>query len=254
MSDAAGVVTAPAVRSLDADEMECAQIKPEDLLWRRELRALIVGPSGSGKSHVVLKILQYRTLLISGDPFKKIFWVVGEMSSVPAELKAICPDVIVERGLDFLKDVEPDSLIVFDDLVMKLYQSEAIADLAIRRSSHEKISFIIISQNLYYQSKFSRTINLSASMLICFNFFRDSSTYETLCRQLECSSYRLLHKALTSHLRERAHNFFIIDMHPRCHPLLRYRSLDFVDPEENCGVPFIHTLFLTNDAVHELQK
>lgn len=233
--------------------MSVAGIHPDDLKFKREIRALIAGPSGSGKTSCVLKLLRFRESLFTGESFQQIFWCVSDPSSIPSDLQTILPTVKIIRGLSFVKSIPKNSLIVFDDVISKIYESEDVLDLAVRRSSHEQISFIILSQNLYYQSKYSRTINLSMSYLILFNFLRDNATYETLCRQINCRGYRPLHTALTSHLNEAAYNFFIIDVHPRTAPLLRYRTLTFLDEEEarenNCGDPILHTLFLTAESV-----
>lgn len=126
----------------------------DDLKFKREIRALVCGPSGIGKTTLVLNIIRNREKLFSGEPFKSIYWCVDKLSSIPDNLHKIIPEIQIVKNLDFLKSVPQDSLIIFDDVIFRLYASEEIADLAVRRSSHEKISFFILTQNLFVHIQF----------------------------------------------------------------------------------------------------
>lgn len=236
--------------------MEIAGFSQNDLCFKRDFRLLISGPSGSGKTSACLQFLRHRDRMFSGNRFEHYYWCVSDPSSVPSDLLQVLPSVKIVRGLSFVKSIPPNSLCVFDDIISKIYDSEDVLDLAVRRSSHEKISFIILSQNLYFQSKYSRTINLSMSYLVLFNYLRDASTYETLCRQIGCRDYRALHTALTSHLNSHPYNYFIIDAHPTTPSALRYRTVAFLSKQEaeehHCGDPVVHTLFLTDSSIDHL--
>lgn len=241
---------------ISMDGATLVEFSPVDLKFKRDFRILCSGPSGSGKTTFVLNILRHRTETFGGQDFDHVFWCVSDLSSVPENLAKVVPNVKIERGLAFLPKIPTNSLCIFDDVISKIYDSEAFLDLAVRRSSHSRISYILLSQNLFFPSRYARTINLSMTYLCLFQFLRDASTYETLCRQIGCRNYRDLHNALTSHLNERPFNCFIIDSHQTTPSFLRFRSIRFLTEkeaeEENCGNRVQHTVFLTESALDRL--
>lgn len=236
--------------------MEVYGLKETDLLFNLPMRMHLCGPSGVGKSTYCFDLVKNRKRLFSGPSIEHIYWCVGELSSVPTTLKVEIPEVNIVRGLSFLKEVKKNSLCIFDDLVTKLYQTEEIVDLAIRRSGKEFISFIVLSQNVFYQSKYARTINLSMTVLVLFNQIRDSSTLMNLCRQINCREFKAVHTALTSHLNSAPYQSIIIDLHPITHSALRFRAIQFLNEKEaeerNCGDPIVHFVFLSPESVDSL--
>lgn len=232
-------------------------IREGDLCFKREFRALFSGAPGTGKTTALLDIIANRERLVCGEPFAHIIWCVGEESSLDPNLKKRIPNVRVERGLAFLERLESNSLVIFDDLLATVFDHPLVLDLCIRKSTHDRISLILFSQNLYFQSKFSRTINLALTDIICFLYLRDTSCYETLCRQILGKGYKPLFSALRSHLNERPFNYFWFDLNVKTPYHLRFRALS-IEKTRGDGAAaaapdkIIHQLFLTPDGRHTL--
>lgn len=74
-------------------------------------------------------------------------------------------------------------LFVFDDLIDQVYSSQLICNLFVQ-GRNRNISLILITQNLFTQLPFSRTIALNANYLLIFRIVRDQSTIGILSRQI----------------------------------------------------------------------
>ena len=224
-------------------------LKPEDVKFKKNFRLAVAGASEAGKTSLVLFILENIASLVDGDSFDHIIWSVGDWSSAPRQLTSLLPEVKIEKGLDFLDSIKPNTLIIFDDLISKIYDDPRVVDLTVRRSSKERVSYILITQNLFHQARHARTINLSINYLILFPCQRDMQTYEIVCRQI-CGgrNFKGIFNALISHLAEEPYKFAIIDLHPRTHPALKFRTFDRI------GDKIVHQLFLSPQDKYYLEK
>ena len=79
---------------------------------------------------------------------------------------------------------ECHSLLVLDDLMDEICKSSEMCSLFTRDVHHSRISVIMISQNVYHQSRYSRTISLNASYLILMKTCRDLQQIHLLSRQM----------------------------------------------------------------------
>lgn len=224
-----------------------SNLTDQDLKFRTPFRCCVSGVSGSGKSHLILNILSHLPLLIDNPNFNEIIYCVAQPSSAPSNLKTLVPRARIVVGLEFLSSVSRGSLIVFDDLLSDIYSSPEILDLCIRRSGKDNISCFILTQNLFYQSKFARTINLNFTHIIAFLYPRDSNIYSHLCRQVWGKGYQILVNAFLQHLRSGPHRFFIFDFSPKTAYYLRFRTFEF---KGNC---IEHAFFLTDDYVSKVK-
>jgi hypothetical protein len=69
---------------------------------------------------------------------------------------------------DFNKAGDKPCLIILDDLINDAY-SKCVCDLFTKGSHHRNISVILITQNLFYQSKYCRGISLNAKYIVLKN-------------------------------------------------------------------------------------
>lgn len=207
---------------------------------------ILAGPSGCGKSTFAHAILENLRQLTDAD-FSKIVWCFSENSSVNnlpriknLEVYKGIPDNI---GLG-LSDKTPKLLIIDDLMTSKEYEPK-ICDLFIKESHHRNISIIFICQNIFYQSRFARTISLNAKYLTVFRNVRDKSQFMPLARQLHPenpSELLNIYKECTS----KPYGYLLIDLNQETPDVLRFRTNIF---DKNC-----ETCYCTSEQLNKLTK
>ena len=112
---------------------------------------LISGPTHSGKTLFVLRVLKHTIL----QPFpSRILWFFKEWQPAYDELKRFLPSTefhhgIESRVLDSI-NVSDRNLVVLDDLMSSAGESKIIAQLFTQESHHKNLSVIFLVQNLFY--------------------------------------------------------------------------------------------------------
>ena len=94
---------------------------------------------------------------------------------------------------------------------------------------HMNISCIFITQTLYNQGKFARTITLNATYLILFENIRDSSQVRQLGSQLYPGNQHVFIHPYKN-IMETPYGYMVIDLNPQSYPKHRTRTRFF--PEE----------------------
>lgn len=192
---------------------------------------LISGATGSGKTTLVLKILENARWLISPPP-KKIFWFYGiEQESVRKALQQMSIPVVFEKGMpnfDTLSiNVREPKLLILDDLI-----SEASLDLEkifLNKTRHLNFLTILLTQNLFHNNRFMRNISLNVHYFFIFPSKRDNRQFSVLARQIEPKNYSFLEHVYQKLSEESCFNYIMLDLHPQSDKALTVRS-DITNP------------------------
>lgn len=163
---------------------------------------MLVGPSMSGKTVLTLKILRNATVMYRIPP-KKIVYAYGVYQKVFGELETEIANLTLHEGLpsrDIIEnmgseDPKDHSLLILDDLMDEICRSSEMCSLFTREVHHRRISVLMISQNIFHQSKYSRTINLNSSYLILMKTCRDLQQIHHVSRQMFPSTPKRLLEA-----------------------------------------------------------
>ncbi|KAK3910759.1 Transcription factor E4F1, partial [Frankliniella fusca] len=122
-------------------------ISEDDLGWNFEaysgflpVRGDMVGGSQSGKTTLVLDVLQHRHRIIDGH-IKNFYWALPEDAAVPQAVLTHEPSFNIIRGPPVPSDIERDSLVVVDDLGGRC-QTADIAKLFTVTSHHSRNSHL----------------------------------------------------------------------------------------------------------------
>ena len=125
-------------------------------------------------------------------PPEKILYAYGVHQKKFDELESGVINLNTHHGLPTREMIEElksandegHSLLVLDDLMDEICKSSEMCSLFTRDVHHSRISIIMISQNVYHQSRYSRTISLNTSYLILLKTCRDLQQIHFLSRQM----------------------------------------------------------------------
>ena len=136
----------------------------------------MAGPTGSGKTSFLKKLLELKNEKIYQYP-QRIVWCYYQWQPLYTTMK----NVEFQHGLADVEELE-SCLLVLDDMMDCL--EEGVVDLFTRGSHHKNISGIVVTQNVFHQSRFQRTISLNTHYMILFKNPRDTSQIQHLARQM----------------------------------------------------------------------
>ena len=161
---------------------------------------VIAGPSMVGKTVLALSIVKNSRVMYTIPPMK-ILYAYGVYQKKFEDLEALIPNLTLHHGLppreliEELKSEDGNNLVILDDLMDEICNSSEMCSLFTREVHHGRISVIMISQNVYHQSRYSRTISLNTSYLILMKTCRDLQQIHFLSRQMFPSTPKRLVEA-----------------------------------------------------------
>ncbi|MCG8079175.1 MAG: hypothetical protein JAY75_23490 [Candidatus Thiodiazotropha taylori] len=194
------------------------------LFFKHPANIFISGPSGSGKTEFVRKVIEYKHDLFDIQP-QRIVWCYKEWQpayNILQEREG--SNITFLSGIpndddDIVTDTSLSHLIVFDDMLGDK-DEEKIKLWFTRKGHHRNASVIYITQNLFQQSKDSRTISLNAHYLILFQSPRDKMQIKHLAKQLQSPHLMYAFNDATS----KPHGYLLIDLKPDTPDMLRFRT------------------------------
>lgn len=155
------------------------------VIFKHPFTCMIAGPTQSGKTHLIYNILKHNQIIV--DPLiNKIIYCYSVWQDFFNQFSSIQPQVIFHQGIIDLAEINPseNNLIILDDLMSESQSNSSVLNLFTIDSHHKNTSVLFISQNLFSQGKYSRSISLNSHYLIIFNNPRDKSQINVLARQL----------------------------------------------------------------------
>ena len=173
------------------------EISRSDLLLKHPFTCLVAGPTMSGKSYFVQRLISYASEMIDPKP-QRIVWCYGGGWQ---ETFANFPNVEFVSGLHFTRDNSKEPLLlIIDDLMCET--DENVTKMFTKGCHHQNMSVIYIVQNLFHKGKEHRTISLNSNYLVMFKNPRDVSQITHLAKQIAPGNTRPVHDAFkdaTSH-------------------------------------------------------
>ena len=190
------------------------------LAWKHPFTSIVSGPTSSGKTQFVLKLLENSNIMFTEKP-QNIRWFYGEFQKWMLYPKY--SEIEFIEGLPHDVDVNPSKVNVFviDDLMHET--DETIAKLFTKGSHHKNISVILLTQNMFHQNKHARSISLNAHYMIIFKNVRDASQITNLAKQMYPGKIKYL-KDSYADATSKPYGYLMIDMKPDTSELLRLRT------------------------------
>lgn len=157
------------------------------LPMKHSFTCIVSGPTGSGKSQFVCKLLRLKNNMFFPAP-DKIFWCYGEYQPLFQEISNVVPEVEFLEGfpIDLEQKIDGRSkcLLVIDDMMAELSDNVRLSNLFSKGSHHRNLSIIFIQQNLFYNGKQNRNMRLNCHYLVLFKSPSDRQQITTLARQI----------------------------------------------------------------------
>ena len=153
--------------------------------FKHPFTCMLAGPSQSGKSTLLARILENNQSMITPSP-TKILYCYARYSEGFNKLKIVTPSIEFHEGLPDIDrlSVNENNVTVLDDLMSQVEKDKSMLDLFTTDSHHANISVFLITQNLFSQGKYSRTISLNCQYLFILNNPRDKAQIYALARQM----------------------------------------------------------------------
>lgn len=197
---------------------------------------LIVGPSASGKTVRVAKILRHKNELIrGGSQIENIVWCYSAWQKIYTDLQ---DDKVVSKWVnkmpsakEFIDLVSPHkekgSIVVIDDFMGEI--GKGLDEIVRVLSRHYNCSTFILFQNLFPPHKLSRQISLNVKFIHVHKNPRENAQIMYLARQISPNSYKWIvgayHEAT-----QKPFSAFLLDLTQEQEKKFRFRS-DYLPSE-----------------------
>lgn len=185
------------------------------IMFIHPFTALLSGPTSCGKTVFTFKIITHAKKLIDPPP-EEIIWCYGIYQKIFENYK----HVQFHEGLPNVSEFTGKKrvLLIIDDLMNQA--NDSISQLFTRGSHHLNISVMFLTQNLFFDSKHNRTMNLNTHYLILFKNPRDLSQINYLARQMHSKHLVQAFKDATS----RPYGYLIVDLRSTTDDDVRLRT------------------------------
>jgi len=146
---------------------------------------LIAGPTSSGKTTIIEKILDQNVDLIKPE-INRIIYCYSKWQGGYDILKEKIKAIEFFEGIYDIDSIDhnANNLLILDDLTHLCEKDESILNLFTTDSHHKNISVFLLTQNLFSKGKHFRTISLNSQYIILMNNPRDRLQISSLARQM----------------------------------------------------------------------
>ncbi len=169
----------------------------------------VSGPTQSGKTIFVLKLIENASILVEPPPKRIIYCYT--------EYQADKFDYFAARGVEFFKgmpslemfDGKENTLLILDDLMEQIDENASM--LFTRVSHHRDLSVVLLIQNMFVKNPHARTISLNSHYYVIFKNPRDINQFAVLARQMYGSKSKFAIEAFNECTQE-AHGYLLIHL------------------------------------------
>jgi hypothetical protein len=191
------------------------------LPFKHPFTGICAGPTGSGKTELVKKIILHAKVMIDPPPQRIVWYYAEHQQKLKDDLSRV--GVLFREGCPDLSEFDDGArtLIIIDDLMSEC--GREITNIFTKGSHHRNLSVWFLMQNFFHQAKEIRTITLNAHYIILFKNPRDKQQIKVLARQMYDKDSQAMEQAYAITSAE-PHGYLLIDLKQSTPDHLRLRS------------------------------
>lgn len=212
--------------------MESLVFTEEDLKFKIPSGIMLAGPSQSGKSTFLSKLVANYKTMFHPEP-AKVVYAYGEYDSRVHMFTKLGAQVVAGIPNDeFIAQAEKPLLLILDDLMLNA-KDIYLQDMFTKKAHHQNICVIFVTQNLF--DKNAKVARMNSQYIILMRAPNAALHVRTLGTQLfplQLDYFLDAYKKATSD----RFGYLLIDLHPGTHTALRLRTKIFPNDSEPLGV------------------
>ena len=179
---------------------------------------LVTGPTSCGKTVWINHFLSHPMF---NEEVTSILYCYGVHQPFFEEMKkssTLVAPISFHEGLPDIDKIDSIAdgkfhIIVLDDLMEDIVRSADMLKLFTKYCHHHNISAIFVSQNIFQQGKYSRSISLNCHIIVLFSNKRDESQIATLARQIYPDDWKRFLKAYKMSMNS-SYAYLVVDCSP----------------------------------------
>lgn len=193
-----------------------------DITLKTPCRMIVFGPSGSGKSSLIERMLIY-SQEVFGCNFDTIKYISGQSFPDIDHVNGIKVEKYNELEPDLLKNLNHDkkNIIIFDDNIY-VTNDRLLSDIFTKISHHMNLTVILLLQNLFPKTKYGRDISINSTYIILMANPRESTQIKRLSQQIDGTNF--IYKAFLDNTKDKPFSYLVLDFHQNTPDILRVRS------------------------------
>lgn len=196
----------------------------KDLKLHLPFGCLISGPSSSGKSTFIYKLIDQANMLIEPSP-KSILYCFGEYTPMINALHRRAETAVlqVHAGVpsdNVIQALPKPALVILDDLLYSI-DDRYLAELFTKKSHHQNFGIVLVSQELFHRKL--RVVRQNSMYIVLLRAPNAALAIRNLGVQLFPRQLDFFIDAYRQATREK-YSYLFIDLHPASDPALRLRT------------------------------
>ena len=184
-------------------------------------RWLIVGPSFSGKTTFVSKLMEKASEIFNVEFDKKIYCSDTDPGNAFREFELI--NEIEEMDLNN-SNKNLNTIIILDDKMEKAINDNTVSELYTKFSHHYNITIIFLTQNLFPKSKYMRNLYLNSSYIVLMKNPNEIIQINSLSKRIHRGGAKT--KLLDAYLdaTQDPYSYLVVDLNQETPNKLRFRT------------------------------
>lgn len=202
-----------------------------DVRFKNKSTITIAGPSQSGKTTLVEKIVEKRKELFT-ENISNVYWYCA----YPPKNKIEGIHYRIGIPQNILEQIEPNALVIIDDFMKELSNSNELTTIMTKAVHHLPMTLIYITQNIFSQGNDTKTRRLNTNYLIIFKNPHDKAQVDYIGRQMYPHDKLFLSNVFDHATRQNPFSYILMDCHQSTPDEIRIRT-HITDPVVKVYVP-----------------
>ncbi len=189
----------------------------------------VSGASRAGKTTWVIRLLKNMDQMYTEKVYG-VLWCYSIWQPKFDQLEREIPNIQFHRGIpseemiEQFADGSSHKLMVIDDQVDSITKSETVQDICLRGSHHRRLSLVYMTQNLFFQGRYAKSIQVNTCYNVLLANPRDVTQIATLSRQVFPHKSKAIVEAFEDITTHTKFGYLVVDTSPYAKPEYKLRT------------------------------